>query len=452
MALRFTRKHSAILAGAVGISLALAACGGSSGAGSDGTDPGASVAPGCEDFAAYGSYPDTEVTLYSPIRDADSDLLNASFADFTKCTGIKVTHEGSGEFEAQLSVRYEGGTPPDIALFPQPGLFADYANDGKLKAPTADYVAQAQANYSPSWLNYGTAGGQLWGAPFGANVKSFVWYSPTMFKDKGWPIPTTWAELLTLSDTIAATDMKPWCVGFESGDATGWVGTDWVEDIMLRTAGPEAYDKWVTNELKFDSAEVQAAFEEAAKILKNDKFVNGGFGDVKSIPATAFQEGGLPILEDKCAMHRQASFYNSFWPKGTTVAEDGDVFAFYFPSADPAAGKPVLGGGEVVGQFSDEPQVQSVALYLASADYANLRVKTCNCVMANTKVDPANIENPINALSTEILADPASVFRFDASDLMPGSVGAGSFWKGMVEWVNGKSTAEVTADIQKSWP
>ena len=450
MALRFTRKHSAILAGTVGVALALAACGGSSGAGSDGAQ--ASVKPGCEDFAAYGSYPDTEVTLYSPIRDADSDLLNESFLPFTDCTGIKVTHEGSGEFEAQLSVRVEGGTPPDIALFPQPGLFADYAADGKLKEPTADYVTQAQANFSPSWLNYGTVDGTLWGAPFGANVKSFVWYSPTMFADKGWAIPQTWAELLTLSDTIAADGMKPWCVGFESGDATGWVGTDWIEDIMLRTAGPEAYDKWVSNELKFDSPEVQAAFEEAAKILKNDKYVNGGFGDVKSIPATAFQEGGLPILDGKCALHRQASFYNSFWPEGTTVAEDGDVFAFYFPSADPAAGKPVLGGGEVVGQFSDEPQVQSVALYLASAEYANLRVKTCNCVMASTKVDPANLENPINALSTEILADPASVFRFDASDLMPGSVGAGTFWKGMVEWVNGKSTAEVTADIQASWP
>ena len=157
---------------------------------------------------------------------------------------------------------------------------------------------------------------------------------------------------------------------------------------MLRTAGPEAYDKWVSHELKFDSPEVQAAFDEAAKILKNDKFVNGGYGDVKSIPATSFQEGGLPILKGKCAMHKQASFYNSFWPKGTKVAVDGDVFAFYFPAND---GKPVLGGGEIVGQFSDEPQVQSVALYLSSPAYANLRIVDCNCVMANNKTDVAGL-------------------------------------------------------------
>jgi alpha-glucoside transport system substrate-binding protein len=448
MALRFTRKHSAILAGAAGIALALAACGGSSG-GSNGAGATASMSPGCEAFAPYGSYPGTKVTLYSPIRDADSDLINTSFEEFTKCTGITVTHEGSGEFEAQLSVRVEGGTPPDIAIFPQPGLFKEYAADGKLKTPTDAYVTQAKADYSQSWLDYGTVDGQLFGAPWGASVKSFVWYSPKMFKDNGWTIPTTWDQLLALSDTIAATGIKPWCVGFESGAATGWPGTDWIEDIMLRTAGPEAYDKWVSNELKFDSPEVQAAFDEAAKILKNDKFVNGGYGDVKSIPSTSFQEGGLPILKGKCALHKQASFYNSFWPKGTTVAEDGDVFAFYFPAND---GKPVLGGGEIVGQFSDEPQVQSVALYMNSPEYANTRVKICNCVMANSKTDVASYDNPINKLSAEILADPQTVFRFDASDLMPGAVGAGTFWTGMVDWINGASTADVTADIQKSWP
>ena len=449
MALRFTRKHSAILAGVAGIALALAACGGSSGGTSGGGGATASMSPGCEDFATYGSYPGTTVTLYSPIRDADSDLINKSFEEFTKCTGIKVTHEGSGEFEAQLSVRVEGGTPPDIGIFPQPGLFKEYAADGKLKVPTAAYITQAQADYSQSWLDYGTVDGQLYGAPFGASVKSFVWYSPKMFKDNGWTVPTTWDQLLALSDTIAATGIKPWCVGFESGAATGWPGTDWIEDIMLRTAGPEAYDKWVSNELKFDSPEVQAAFDEAAKILKNPAYVNGGYGDVKSIPSTSFQEGGLPILKGKCAMHKQASFYNSFWPKGTKVAVDGDVFAFYFPAND---GKPVLGGGEIIGQFSDEPQVQSVALYMSSPAYANTRIKLCNCVMANNKTDVTGYDNPINKLSAEILADPQVVFRFDGSDLMPGAVGAGTFWTGMVDWINGASTADVTKKIQASWP
>ena len=317
MALRFTRKNSAILAGAAGLALALAACGGSSGG-----DATASQPAGCEDYAAYGSYPGEEVYIYSSIREAESDDINASFAKFTECTGIKVTHEGSGEFEASLTVKVEGGQAPDIALFPQPGLFKGYVTDGKLVEPSADYVTQAQANYTESWLSYGTVDGKIWGNPYKANVKSFVWYSPKTFNDNGWDVPTTWAEMTTLSDKIASEGkMKPWCVGFESGGATGWVGTDWIEDIMLRTAGPEQYNAWVDHSLAFDSAEVRAAFDEAGKFLKNPDYVNGGFGGVDSIPATAFQDGGLPILDNKCAMHRQASFYVANWPDGTTVAK-----------------------------------------------------------------------------------------------------------------------------------
>ncbi len=449
MALRFTRKHSAITAGAAGLMLALAACGGSSGGGAAASQPA-----GCEDYAQYGYYPDSEVSIYSSIREKESDDINASFEEFTKCTGIKVTHEGSGEFEATLTVRVEGGQAPDIALFPQPGLFADYASSDKLTQPSDDYITAAQANYSESWMNYGTVDGQVWGAPYKANVKSFVWYSPTMFADNGWAIPTTWAEMTALSDKIAAEGkMKPWCVGFESGGATGWVGTDWIEDIMLRSAGAEKYDQWVDHTLAFDSPEVRAAFDEAGKYLKNPDYVNGGFGGVDSIPSTAFQDGGLPILKDKCAMHRQASFYAANWPEGTTVAEDGDVFAFYLPPFDAAAGKPVLGGGEIVGQFNDDEETQMTALYMTSVEYNNNFLSYCDCVVANKNVDVSLIDNPINALSTEILADPDAVFRFDGSDLMPGPVGTGSFWTGMVEWVLGnKTTDEVTTDIQTSWP
>ena len=51
----------------------------------------------------------------------------------------------------------------------------------------------------------------------------------------------------------------------------------------------------------------------------------------------------------------------------------------------------------------------------------------------------------------EILAT-ATTFRFDGSDLMPGAVGAGTFWTGMVDYSGGKSAQEVADTIQASWP
>jgi alpha-glucoside transport system substrate-binding protein len=443
----FSRPRQALaLASVVGLALSATACGGS-----DSSSKNADSAE-CAAYEKYQGNDGKTVSIYASIRDAEADLLQQSWEQFSNCTGIKIDYEGSGEFEAQLQVRVDGGNAPDIAFVPQPGLLARFAEAGKLKAASADTKAMAEKNYPEDWLKYSKVKGTFYGAPLGSNVKSFVWYSPEMFKDKGWKVPTTWAELMTLSDQIAAAGTKPWCAGIESGDATGWPATDWIEDLMLRTQTPEVYDQWTTHAIPFNDPRVAAAVDQAGSILKNPKYVNGGFGDVKTIASTAFGEAGLPIIQGKCALHRQASFYANQWPQGTKVAEDGDVFAFYFPTIDPAKGKPVLGAGEFTVAFADRPEIQAVQTYLASPEHANSRAKLGNWVSANKGLDIANVQNPIDKLSVEILQDQKATFRFDGSDLMPAAVATGTFWKGMVDWINGKDTAGTLTFIEKSWP
>jgi alpha-glucoside transport system substrate-binding protein len=280
-----------------------------------------------------------------------------------------------------------------------------------------------------------------------------------MFKEKGWTVPTTWDEMIKLSDTIAGTGMKPWCAGFESGVATGWPGTDWIEDLMLRTTTTDNYDKWTTHGIPFNDPAVVAAFDKAGEILKNDKYVNGGIGGVKTIATTAFQDGGKPIELGKCAMHRQASFYSGTWKAGSDISETGDIFAFYLPAVDPAKGKPVLGGGEVDAMFNDKPETVAVLSYFTSAQGVKDRAAVGDWIGPNKAMTPEMAinwkdkkPNTILALSIKILNDPAAVFRFDGSDLMPSAVGAGTFWKGMTKWVSGADTKSVTDDIEASWP
>jgi alpha-glucoside transport system substrate-binding protein len=421
-------------------------------------------APAAEDTAATGdcaAYADylgnegTEVEMYTTIVSPEADLFQESFAEFEECTGITINWNGSQEFEAQLPVRVEGGTAPDLAIFPQPGLLKKMVETGKMVAASDALAASVDANYTPDWKNYGTVDGTFYAAPLGANVKSFVWYSPKTFADNGWEIPTTWAELLTLSDTIAETDVQPWCVGFGSGDATGWVGTDWMEDLMLRFQDAETYDKWVSNEMKFDDPKVAEVLAEAGKILKNPDYV----GDVASIATTTFQDGGAGIVDGSCAMHRQASFIGGILkgdyaativtPEDTDV--EGGITTFYFPGVS-ADNKPALGGGEFVGAFSDRPEVQAVQLYLTTAEWNNKKAALGTWFSAHLGLDTANVADPVNAVAVEILQN-ATTFRFDASDLMPAAVGAGSFWKEMTAWVaEDKADADVLEAIQASWP
>jgi alpha-glucoside transport system substrate-binding protein len=222
---------------------------------------------------------------------------------------------------------------------------------------------------------------------------------------------------------------------------------------MLRKYGPDVYDQWVNHEIPFNDPKVADVLAEVGKILKNDKYVNGGLGDVKSIASTQFQDAGLPILQGQCYLHRMASFYQANWPDGTKVAEDGDVYAFYLPPMGDQFGKPVLGGGEFVAAFSDRPEVQAVQNFFSSAEWANLKAKEGNWISANTGLDVKNVDTAINKLSVEILQDPKAVFRFDGSDMMPAEVGAAAFWTEMTAWIaNDKADKAVLDAIEKAWP
>ena len=191
-----------------------------------------------------------------------------------------------------------------------------------------------------------------------------------------------------------------------------------------------------------------------ASYMQNPAYVNGGYGDVKTISTTTFQNAGLPILTSKCAMLQQASFYEAQWPKGTTVSDTGDVMAFYLPAVDPSVKTPVEGGGEFVTAFSDKPAVQAVQNYLSSPEWADSRIKVATgWVSANTKVDQSLYTDPVDKISAKYLADSNATFRFDASDAMPAAVGSGAEWTAMVEWFGqGKSVDAVAKEIDAAWP
>ena len=442
-----------VAAGASSVALVLTGCSSSSDTATDAGSASAGGADACAAYTQYGDLSGKEVSIYASILSPELEMYEAAFVPFEECTGANLKFEGSAEFEAQLKVREKAGNPPDIALIPQPGLLANQVATGSVKKPSAQVEKNVDENWTADWKTYGSVDGVFYAPPNSSNMKSLVWYSPSMFEENGWTIPTTWAELKTLSDTIAASGVvdKPWCAGIGSGDATGWPATDWVEDVMLRLNGPEVYDQWVSHEIPFNDPKVVAAIDEVGSFLKNDKYVNGGYGDVKSIASTTFQDGGLTILDGTCAMHRQATFYGSQFPEGTTIAEDGDVYAFYLPAVDPAT-KPVLGGGEFITAYADRPEVVAAQEWLSTADYANSLAKNSTGIAsANLNADPA-LFTGLTRTIVETLQDPNSQFRFDGSDNMPAAVGAGSFWTGMTDWITGKSTQETVDFIEDSWP
>ncbi|MEL5991582.1 ABC transporter substrate-binding protein [Microbacterium phosphatis] len=441
------RKKILLSTGALSVAaLALAGC--TAGPGATGGGGGGGDGDG-------GGGGDATVTVYGTIVNAEQELLEESWADWEEENGIDIQYEGSQEFEAQIAVRAQGGNPPDLAIFPQPGLLADMAGRGYLLEAPEGVVKNLRDNWAEDWEGYASVGDKIYGAPLMANVKGWVWYQPSLFKENGWEVPTSWQGLLDLTAEMQSTlGTQPWCAGFGSDAATGWPGTDWIEDIVLRQSGPDVYDQWVAGDVPFTDPQIQSAFDEAAKVLLNPDYVNAGFGDVASIGTVPFGDVANALVSGDCALSHQASFLDGFIvDAGGEVGPDADVWAFMLPPVDEnAEGSVVTGGGEIVGAFSDDEAVVKVQEYLSSPEWANSRVSLGGVISANKGLDPENAQSPILQEAIKVLQDEGTTFRFDASDLMPSAVGTGSFFQGMRDWVNGSPTPEVLEQIQSAWP
>ncbi|MBI2330880.1 MAG: carbohydrate ABC transporter substrate-binding protein [Chloroflexi bacterium] len=375
-------------------------------------------------------------------------------ASFEEATGIDIQYPGSKEFEASIRAAVEGGTVTDIVDFPQPGLLASFVAEGKAidvnTVVNPDWLAE---NYIESWLQMGTMEGPdgpiMAGVWARANGKSLVFYPKAAFDAAGYTVPETWDEMMALTEQIAADGDTPWCIGIESGAATGWTMTDWLEETMLRTTSLENYDAWVAGELKFDSPEVRTALKYVTDIWFNDAYVYGGRS---SIPTTFFGDAPKPMFEEptKCWLHRQGNFITSFFPEGLEAGVDYDFF--YLPPIDPQYGKPVLGAGDIYAMFNDRPEVRAVLQYFSTGESVKGWIEAGGAISPHLDSNLDWYGDPVTRKVAQVLKE-ATAFRFDGSDLMPGAVGAGSFWKSMTDYVSG-SIDEDTAlqQIDASWP
>jgi alpha-glucoside transport system substrate-binding protein len=406
-----------------------------------------------------GSVEGQTVQIAGGITGGEADALNESFAQFTEDTGIKVVYTGDKSFEGNIVTKVAGGSAPDIAIVPQPGLLQSLIETGEVQ-PASDAVsANVDEYWSEDWKNYGSADGTFYAAPMLANVKGYVWYSPASFAEWGVEIPKTWDDLMTLTQTIKdATGTAPWCAGFASDAASGWPGTDWIEDLVLRQSGADVYDQWVANEIPFTDPKIADAFDAVGSILLNPEYVNAGYGDVKSINSTAFGDVAAAVADGRCALTHQASFLSANFLEAKTasgetpvVAPDGDVYAFLLPGITADGEQYVEAGGEFVAGFSDSAAVQQVLEYMSTPEFADARVKLGGVISANKGADPSLASSEFLTDAMKTLQDPATVARFDASDLMPATVGQGSFWKGMVNWIDGRPLDQVLSDIQAGY-
>lgn len=394
------------------------------------------------------------VTILTGLDQPVIDAMKAALQPYLDQSGIKVTWTRTTDFNNQIQVKVKANQTPDIGLFPQPGILVSLAKQGKL-APMDSFldIPTIKSQVVSGLLDPATVDGKVYGIPPSINVKSLVYYPKKAFQAAGYTIPTTLDELTALTNKIKASGTTPWCIGIESGTATGWPATDWLEDLVMRYGGLATYNQWINHTVKFDSPVVKQAADYYQSIFATPGFVNGG---QKAIAGNNFGTAGNPMFADKpgCLLFKQGSFITGkgFFPDKVLADIDNQVGVFYLPGKT-ATDKPVEGGGDVAGLFSgNNDSAKAVLKQMFTPNFC------ADCAKASSYMSPfksystSNYANKLTAQMASI-AYQATGFGFDASDSMPAVVGTGSFWKQMTAWINGSENEQTALkNIDSSWP
>jgi alpha-glucoside transport system substrate-binding protein len=396
------------------------------------------------------------VTVEGPITDHDADLLSASWASWEKANNITILYTGTPDFESSIAVEAGANNAPDLAIFAQPGIVNDLASRGYLVPLPSQVTSNVAKNFPASWSTYTTTGGSNYAAPLLASVNGWVFYSPKEFASWGVSVPKTWDELLALTKEVQAkTGKAPWCDGFSEGAQSGEAGVSWIDDLVLREDGAKVYDKWVAHQIPFTDKRIKKAFDDASELLLNPSYVNAGIGGVKSINDATTPRVASALESGQCALtHQPSSFVNQLTDasgKQAAISSNGDYWAFPLPPMQ-AGSTPITGGGYFVSAFSRSADTIKVQQYLSSSSWALSRVKLGGAISPDLSVPASADATPLEQLSTKLLQNDNTVFRFDAADLMPAVVGSGTFLTGMVDWINGTPTESVLKSVDRSWP
>jgi alpha-glucoside transport system substrate-binding protein len=398
---------------------------------------------------------DKKVEILFAFGGDEAKAFQDSMKEFETSSGITINFSPASDFTTIVRSRVAGNNLPDIAIFPQPGVLRDIAGQGKFAdLSTVLNLDKLKSTLVPGFLDATTLDGKVYGAPMRMAVKSLVWYPVPEFQGDGYTAPKSQAELLTLTDKIKADGRTPWCIGIESGAASGWPATDWLEEYVLRIGGPETYAKWWKHEIPFNDPVVKQAAQEFEKIAFPDGNVAGGR---KSIASNSFQTAANPMFRDPpgCFMHRQGNFIQSkgFFPAPIQTNIDANVNTFPLPSMTGDAA-PMLLGGDLAAVFKgrDDDDTKKVMEFLTGDKFGGPWAKIGGWLSPHKTFDVSQYSNEVTKNIAKA-AGEAKAGAFDGSDLMPGAVGSGSFWKGMVAWISGqKNLDQVLNEIEASWP
>jgi alpha-glucoside transport system substrate-binding protein len=383
------------------LALALGACGGDDGGGEEG---------------------DGQVTIFSLWTGSEEEAFKKVLTQFTEETGINTKYEAARDFLPVIRTRLNAGNPPEVGILPRPGFVDELARDDAL-IPLEDLgldVDTINENYSDTWKDLATFEDTTYGVVAKANSKSTVWYKPNSFQQNGFEVPKTWDQLEQIVQKYKSKGEVPWAVGAQGRDSS-WTLTDWFEQIYVRTAGGDNYDKLFSGELPFNDATVKEALEIMLGQVNNENVLNGVDGAL----SLSFQDAITRVFgtNPQAEMHMLGGFTGGIALGANPSLKPGETIDFFpFPTIKEENGDPLVGSGDVAAAFVNNEDVAKLLEFLSTPEAGRTWVSTGAIVSPNKGVTDDAYPNDLVRKEADQVKNAES-FRFDGSDLLPGTLG-----------------------------
>ena len=377
-----------------------------------------------------------EVTVLYQWSGTEEESFNAIVKALVDECGIQVVAQSTRD-AAVLDAKAKS-TPPDVIFWPTTAPLTLYG-DNLLDLAS---VGADAGNYASFWKDMGASAGKWMAVPVKADIKTIIWYSPAAFDLFGYSVPTTWDELDALVEKMVADGNVPWSMGMESGAATGWTGSDFIQDILLVQQGPDYVNDIMSGDVSYDDAGVMQAYETYGKWAMDEKYTVGGATGTVSTP---FLDAIYKVFSDpaEAMMVKQSGFAGGEVAKQYPDLEYGVDYDFF---AVPGA-KGMQGGADWMMAFGDSPAAKALVGYLTSAAGAAEWAKVGFDLSPNSQA-VGNYTDPALIKKAAALAGAAG-FTPDIGDTIPAPFGEAE-WKAIVDYVNGADLASALGEAAKA--
>jgi multiple sugar transport system substrate-binding protein len=174
-----------------GLTLALAACGGGTGASSS-TPSGSATA-----------VKEIKVVIAEYSKDHTAAFWNAFATTYQAKSGVKLNLQiiSWDDIDQQSSTMVQTGNPPDVLNL---NAYASYAKDGLLYDSDQVLPASTKSDLIDAFVNSGTYQGKMYGFPDLSSARA-LFYNKDLFTKAGIAAPPkTWAEFVTDAQKVTA--------------------------------------------------------------------------------------------------------------------------------------------------------------------------------------------------------------------------------------------------------